>query len=157
MRPIAVLALAAGAVTACAEPYQPTSHAEAAALARCQAQAFAATAGLRDPVQIAVGRLQVQNSCMYAWQMEYSAEVQRVLAEREREEGAQAAATSEADARARAERDCRGARNRDACIQGVVALARAQPASAPAPAASSTRIAPFNRGPATSDRPSYDW
>lgn len=130
MRPhIAALALAG--LAACGQPqyYQPATPREAAALARCQAQAYAATAAIRDPVQIAVGRLQVETSCMEAWRLEWMAENQAAIARFEAEQRAQAAATSEADARARAERDCRGARNRDACIQGVVALARSQPSS----------------------------
>lgn len=66
MRLPAALALAA-ALAACAEPYQPATPQEAAAMAQCHANGLAAVAGVLDPVAATVGRMRYEAACHQAW------------------------------------------------------------------------------------------
>jgi hypothetical protein len=156
-----ILSVALLALAGCGGPqYQPATSAEAAAFARCSAQGLQAGAPVRNMIESAVTEVQVRNLCMQAWHLDQNAEAQRraddarQADQRAAQASAQAIAAQQAenDARARAGRDCRGARNHEACVQGIVASVRAsvpaitiQPTSAAAPARCG------------SDRPCYDW
>jgi hypothetical protein len=148
-------------LSACAQQQVTYSDpAEAAAAARCQAQGMTAGAPIRNVFESVMQERQVAQLCMQAWYLDRAAERQRQAAQEQRltDAASQAArkATLEADAKRQAAIDCKGARNRDACMNAMVAAAVASASTAPAPTSASA-IPAVNRGPATSDRPSYDW
>ena len=154
MRGSALLAVALLALGACGPAESPRymSAAQAAAAMRCEVQAMQASAGITNVVENEVVRQQAYGLCVQAWRLEQEAAAEQRALDLA---AARQAEASREEARRRAESDCRGARNREACIRGVMTISPAR--ASPASTLGAADVPAVNRGPATRDRPSYDW